>query len=118
MRLYVTPAGRWAGTQAAAKALCKEHGEGGFEQFEVPTDKDGLLTFLNCERVKAMHEEAVALVETPSVIPLSPAAARPDYTRDFTATEIEDFVLNRATVAQVENIFAALGTRFAEKRAA
>jgi hypothetical protein len=30
------------------------------------------------------------------------------------ATDIEDFILNRASVAQVEAIFARLGTRFRE----
>lgn len=32
----------------------------------------------------------------------------------WTATEIEDFILNSADVNQVANIFAKLGTRFAE----
>jgi hypothetical protein len=38
----------------------------------------------------------------------------PDHERDWTATDIQDFVLNRATVAQAESIFSALGTRFKE----
>lgn len=41
MRLYRTYDGQWAGTQADAKKLGK------FEQIEVPTDKAGLLDFLN-----------------------------------------------------------------------
>ena len=41
MRLYRTYDGQWAGTQADAKKLGK------FEQVEVPTDKAGLLDFLN-----------------------------------------------------------------------
>lgn len=31
-------------------------------------------------------------------------------------SDVEDFILNRASVAQVENLFARLGTRFAELR--
>lgn len=39
MRIYKTQAGRWAGTQAEAGK--------GFTQIEVPTDKPGLLVWLN-----------------------------------------------------------------------
>lgn len=45
MRLYVTPAGQWAGTQADAKKL------GQFVEVDVPTDKPGLLAWLNENRV-------------------------------------------------------------------
>lgn len=45
MKLYTTPKGRWAGTQADAKAIGKE--DGGWSEAEVPTDKPGLLAFLN-----------------------------------------------------------------------
>ena len=45
MRLYVTPAGQWAGTQADAKKL------GQFAEVDVPTDKPGLLAWLNEQRV-------------------------------------------------------------------
>jgi hypothetical protein len=34
--------------------------------------------------------------------------------RDWEATDVADFILNRATVAQAESIFSALGTRFKE----
>lgn len=44
MRLYRTYDGQWAGTQADAKKLGK------FEQVEVPTDKAGLLDFLNSNK--------------------------------------------------------------------
>jgi hypothetical protein len=45
VRLYVTPAGRWTGTQAEAKELGRD--DGGWQQRDVPTDKEGLLDFLN-----------------------------------------------------------------------
>lgn len=75
MRLYVTPAGRWAGTQADAKAIGKE--DGGWEEFEVPTDKPGLLEFLNSRQVGAAPAPAPAIEpETPAPAPV-PAAPPP-----------------------------------------
>ena len=72
MRLYVTPKGRWAGTQADATALAKE-GDGGWEQRDIPTDKDGLLGFLNEHRVNAIHAEARAMIEPVAISrPLQP----------------------------------------------
>lgn len=41
MRLYVSKNNQWTGTQSDAKAL------GSFDQIEVPTDKPGLMEFLN-----------------------------------------------------------------------
>ena len=41
MRLYTTPKGRWAGTQADAKKL------GAYMEYDVPTNKSGLMDFLN-----------------------------------------------------------------------
>lgn len=51
MKLYTTPKGRWAGTQADAKEIGKE--DGGWREDEVPTDKPGLLAFLNEHSVGA-----------------------------------------------------------------
>lgn len=42
MKLYITAAGHYVGTQADAKAEGK-----GWRQVEVPTDKAGLLDYLN-----------------------------------------------------------------------
>lgn len=42
MKLYITAAGRYVGTQAEAKADGK-----GWTQVEVPTDKAGLIDYLN-----------------------------------------------------------------------
>jgi hypothetical protein len=39
---------------------------------------------------------------------------QPKLQDSWTTTEIEDFILNRADVNQVSNIFARLGTRYAE----
>lgn len=51
MRLYVSPKGEWAGTQADAKQY------GQFWQIEVPTDKAGLLKFLNDNNVRNLVTE-------------------------------------------------------------
>lgn len=62
MRLYVTAKGRWAGTQADAKILARE--DGGWEQCDVPTDKDGLIAFLNGIRA---DEEEVEITGSPDI---------------------------------------------------
>lgn len=111
MRLYVTPSGKWAGTQADAVRVARESDAGRWTQVEVPTDKRGLIAFLTDRNVVGASSENLEL-------PAAPPPTSPDAGWDFTASEIEDFILNRATVAQVENIFAVLGTRFAERRAA
>lgn len=59
MRLYRTRAGAWAGTQAEAGK--------GFEQVEFPTDKPGLLAWLNAN--------AAAPIATS--LPIAPAFAPP-----------------------------------------
>lgn len=55
MRLYIVThaAGpTWVGTQAEAKSIARETG-GEWVQYDVPTDKDGLLGFLNhCDAVR------------------------------------------------------------------
>jgi hypothetical protein len=68
MRLYHTPTGQWAGTQAEAKAL------GLFELVEVPTDKPGLLAFLNLHRVGA---DRVEIDYTPTITLVQPPAPPP-----------------------------------------
>ena len=55
MRLYVTPKGRWAGTQADARVLAKE--DGAWIEHEVPTEKAGLLAFLNEHQVDTWREK-------------------------------------------------------------
>lgn len=85
MRLYRTPAGTWAGTQADAKAAAKAEGSTWSEE-EVPTDKPQLLAFLNGHRVGASRrvEERTERLEAPPVAPrpLSTPTAppRPDMT--------------------------------------
>jgi hypothetical protein len=110
------------GTQVDAKRLAKERGTS-WEQVNVPIDKDGLMAYIN--ELKAginaeMHREPTRDEIINSNTPEMQAKARElmapkplDETGPITA-QIEEFILDRASVAQVERIFSALGTRFAE----
>lgn len=110
MRLYICIDGSYAGTQADANAKGR-----GWTQEEVPTDKAGLLAYLN-----GMVDEHRATQSLPAV-PATDRAATSELrsnepTGAFTASQIEEFILDRASVGEVEAIFACLGTRFAELR--
>jgi len=75
MRLYTTPAGKWAGTQADAKKL------GDFCEAEVPTMKADLLAFLNDHQVVFGVYTALdcgtPLEPTEPAKPIEPAKPRP-----------------------------------------
>jgi hypothetical protein len=64
MKLYRDENGHWSGTQADAKKELSN-----WYSFEVPTDKSGLLNFLNGNRVGNL--ESTVLTETP-VVKISP----------------------------------------------
>ena len=68
MKLYTTETGHWAGTQAYAKKLAKQHGTA-CEVYEVPVDKQGLLGFLNDCHVTI--DPAGAVDEVTEPIPLT-----------------------------------------------
>lgn len=127
MRLYVTPSGRWAGTQVDARKVASEADAGRWAEFEVPTDKPGLLAFLDERRIKADPSEQLTTDEVadlafgpiataPPAAPASVPALDAAKGRSRTAREIVEFILDDATVNQVENIFQAIGARFAEAR--
>lgn len=112
MRLYRTAAGRWAGTQAEAGK--------GFTQVEIPTDKPGLLDWLN-----GRGEEGPVELDAPERAPpakatnLCPACHRSPSagaaiaeSNDLEAIQV--FILDRATQTQIEQIFSSLGARFHE----
>lgn len=76
MRLYLCQDGSYAGTQADAKLRGKN-----FEQIEVPTDKDGLLSYLN-QMVNAVEDlrpatDPWAGHETDPMYPLPVAQSAP-----------------------------------------
>ncbi len=68
MKLYTTKKGHWAGTQADAKKLAKQHGTA-CEVYEVPVDKQGLLGLLNDCHVTI--DPAGAVDEVTEPIPLT-----------------------------------------------
>ena len=52
MQLYCNSKGQWSGTQADAKKLKRENNGLEFQAVNVPTDKKGLLDFLNKKEFK------------------------------------------------------------------
>lgn len=108
---------RLATTQIDAKKINKE-----YDQIDVPVDKPGLHAFLS-ELLDQLPPiagtapvepaaEAIVAAEDPKPEPKARPVTVPSEPIDVTA--VLDFVLNEATTGQVENVFAALGTRFAE----
>jgi hypothetical protein len=111
MKLYLTAAGQYAGTQ-------KEAGKG-FALELVPDNKEALIAYLNekiaaraapVEQPEVPSGGSANFVERPRVV----APVQPSLDKIMKASQVEDFILNEATVAQVESLFACLGTRFSE----
>jgi hypothetical protein len=126
MKFYVAaaPDGRTVlcGTQADAKKINKT-----FEEFEVPVDKTGLMEFAQSalDRIFSLEQQLAAgggadpLSQAPSAPAEEPAPWEEPATLDkayvpdrWTAGQIEDYLLNVATVAQCEQVFTCLGNRF------
>jgi hypothetical protein len=131
----------WAGTQDEARKRSKEIG-GFFDPIEVPTDKPGLLDWLNknvtnsapaaemlCETCRGAGcpecaqkgaveapDDFLAAAEERAVRELDARTAQRDrlVQGDWDAHSIQEFILERASVAQCEAIFACFGTRFKE----
>lgn len=116
MKLYLIPStGEWLGTQADAKAAAREVGCD-FDQLEVPTDKTGLLEFLNRHQVGQLED----LPDRGGFA--APVPAKQDPTDWITADAPEDavlsFIFDKADGRAIERIFEALGTRFHEMQRA
>lgn len=132
MRLYCTDAGQWAGTQADARALAGK----AWEEVDVPTDKPGLLAWLNGNKVAAGGPSAVpGLTLAPIVVaeathlaepaPIAAPTTCPKCSRTPRAAEtlakgddIEALAewIWRAEGWQIERVLGALGGRLAELR--
>jgi len=136
MRLYRTAAGQWAGTQADARALAGK----AWDEVDVPTDKPGLLAFLNAGRALASLELPANNLSvdtgrgdcdggngeppTPPAPRIDPNAC-PKCARTARAAEqlakgddidaIGDWLWNAAPW-QVERVFAIMGGRLAQLR--
>jgi hypothetical protein len=81
MKLYQSPDGVWTGTQADAKAHAREAGVS-WREVEVPTDKAGLMAFLNEHRVGAKQPNELA-----SVVPQATASPAQGYTHSSVALD-------------------------------
>lgn len=94
------------------------------EEIDIPTDKDGLMGFIN------EILEKIPLEETDYIDPIDPIYEGKSDVMSQIAKEkdlpivdlplshaaVEDYIFDKATPAQVENIFRAIGTRFHEMR--
>ena len=123
MQFYLIPAANGlpselAGTKPDAKVAMKARGlKGQPEDYahDVPTSKAELMAYVNgllatadgnASDAQALSNEVAKAPEP--IIPVNQTA--------ITVQAMEEFILDQATVAQVENLFARLGTRFAELR--
>jgi len=61
MQLYCNSKGQWAGTQADAKKLKRENNGLEFQAVNVPTDKKGLLDFLNKKEFKRQEDSQASI---------------------------------------------------------
>ena len=101
-------------TQADAKREARER-KCTWSQVDVPTDKAGLMTYVN--GLKAQASQLLALAEHEGTMPAAepqPVTISATSVQLDEQTNVEDYILNRATVTQVENLFSRLGTRFKE----
>ena len=63
MRLYQTPDGKIHGTQADARKVSKK-----FERVDVPTDKDGLIAYLNARPTSVEEHASVPAPQSASAL--------------------------------------------------
>ena len=114
MRLYRTPSGEWVTANGKGHTF-----------YEIPTNKVGLLGWLNqnCRRFRDISEDQqvehslddLQRAELRAVAEASASTTMSAHgQRDWEAADVEAFILERATTAQAERIFATLGTRFKE----
>jgi hypothetical protein len=83
MKLYVNNKGQWVGTQAEAKKI-------GAKVTEVPTDKPGLLDFLNGQQQAAAPDPAPTT--TPSKVSQSKSQTLFDVAKDASLQELQHVV--------------------------
>jgi hypothetical protein len=95
----------WAGTQADAKRIAKERG-GFFDLIEVPTDKDGLIAYLNGMEGIAAEQPALPVVEPPKPSSMVRAPKPEDGSE-----ALIDWIFDHATNSQVCDLFLGLSSR-------
>lgn len=112
MIFYRDEDGHWYATQADAKASKKQ-----WFQEEVPTDKYGLLAWLNHQ--VALAQEQIEPEPTPTITS-SPDPQPPVFLElpkpQYDANSIVNWLLDEATQGQVEAVFSAIGCRWGEAR--
>lgn len=103
------------GTQAEAKAIARN-----YVSHEIPTDKAGLMAYVNdlLSRSGTPEPEPVDVPEREPDPPYGGGGASFEPPTTITRNQVEDWIFDQATPAQIENMFAALGTRFHEMRKA
>lgn len=91
MRLYTNNKGAWAGTQADAKKL-----EGNYEFEDVPTDKQGLMDFLNWHAVGGNLKYIEVETDVPQHTNLQSCSANRDVREaaSLNRYDVSDVVLN------------------------
>jgi len=85
MKLYVNSKGQWVGTQAEAKKI-------GAKVTEVPTDKPGLLAFLNGQQQAAAPDPTPTTTTTPSKVTKSKSQTLFDVANEATLQELQHVV--------------------------
>lgn len=96
MRLYLIGLDMWAGTQADAKALAREHGLA-WREVDVPTDKAGLMAFLNAGWIRPAAEAAAdpEPIDRPAAQPVPvpvPGLPQAKIDHPLNLMAIEDFI--------------------------
>lgn len=106
MKVYLSKDGRFEAPGKQSK---------GAEKIDVPTDTAGLVDYLNELTANVPPQDALEFEPAPPPPPPTPShdviAAK---VSAFKTNEILEFILDHASVSQVERIFACIGTRFGE----
>ena len=89
MRLYTDNKGAWAGTQSDAKEI-----KGEVHQFDVPTDKPNLLSFLNQNSVGNTKDWAKTVTHIDERIREETKHPQSCSVNDLSAYDVRDVVLN------------------------
>ena len=92
MQLYCNSKGQWSGTQADAKKLKRENNGLEFQAVNVPTDKKGLLDFLNKKEFKRPED---------SQANIDPVIVKSGNTTSTPLAYIKDDV----GVSEIQNVF-------------
>jgi hypothetical protein len=109
MKVYLSKDGRFEAPGKQSK---------GAEKIDVPTDTAGLVDYLNELTANVPPQDALEFEPAPpptrgpdpELVKIGETLRQTSWTTD----SIVDFILDGATVSQVERLFSCIGTRFAE----